>query len=171
MGSSEYGPIAIPAIAIPCKVTTNPPAPVGSQIQEQVKQPQPGPASPITSAFSFPSLAQHPSGLLTLTFKALATGRLRVRASFDLDGSVVTFVKGRRRRVRRLETLTYDETSHAVDSPGNVALELEPTKRALAALTRDKHLQVRLSITFTATGATPSTQYKTATVRYRAAHR
>lgn len=59
-------------------------------------------------------------------------------------------------------------------SPGDVKIELKPTKRALALLAQRRHLQVRLSITFTATGELPTTHGQTITVRYfkpRAKHR
>ncbi len=73
-------------------------------------------------------------------------------------------IKGRRRRVRKFKTMTYAQAFYMVTSPANRTLRLSPTKQALAELIRRKHLQVRLSITFTASDATPLTRDKTITM-------
>src|SRR6202044_805955 len=101
------------------------------------------------SIFSFPSVAVHKSGLLALSFANLTDGRLQVLGTFKVTRTVLRRVEGRRRHVKKLETIVYGRASYAVVSPGNVKLELKPTKRALALLARRKHLRVLLSITFT----------------------
>ncbi len=149
MGADEYPP-AIPAdIPVPAC-------------------PPPGHYAPGISAsvFSFPSLAVHRSGLLALSFTNLAAGRVQALGTFEITRTVLRRVKGRRRHVKQPETVLYGRASYTVLSPGDVRIELKPTKRALALLARRKHLQVRLSITFTATGELPTTHEQTITVRY-----
>jgi hypothetical protein len=170
MGASEFGPIAVPTFVVECVVTpepgTQPTAQLGTQpiVQAGVQ----ASVSSNPSVFSFPSLAQRPSGLLTLTFKGLAAGRLRVRGTFNLATSIVAIVKGRRRRTSKVETVAYGQAVRADTSPGNVTLQLKPTKQALVALVRHKRLKVRLSITFTTEGAAPLTREKTITLIYSA---
>lgn len=168
MGASEYGPIALPAIAIPCKEMPNPQAPTSPQVPEQAGASPPGPAG-VSSGFTLPSLVQHADGELALTFKGLSVGSLRVRASFELANSVVTTRKGRRRRVHKLATLTYGQATMTIGSRGDRTLYLKPTREALGRLVHSGRLAVGLSITLSVAGATPTTRYKTITVVYRAA--
>jgi hypothetical protein len=122
------------------------------------------------SIFSFPSVAVHKSGLLALSFANLTDGRLQVLGTFKVTRTVLRRVEGRRRHVKKLETIVYGRASYAVVSPGNVKLELKPTKRALALLARRKHLRVLLSITFTGTDEAPTTHSRTIAVPYIKPH-
>ncbi len=167
MGASEYGPIAVPAIAVYCKVTPIPPLTPGTQSPQQSTQPTSAPTGPSAFALSLPSVAQLTNGRLTLAFKGLPAGRVHVRASFASTDSVVTFVKGHRQRMRKTVTLTYGETDRSIDSSGNATLELQPTKRALESLTHSRHLRVHLSIMVTAATITPATRSDTIIVAYR----
>jgi hypothetical protein len=153
MGASEFGPVAVPAIALLC----------------------PGSSKPIPpSVFAFPSSSQRASGLLALAFKGLAAGRLTVLGTFQVSRTVVSIVKGRRTRRHKLEMVVYGRTSYTVSTPGNVKIQLKPTKHALALLKRHERLRVLLTITFTGAGESPTTHEKTITVTYvrpRAKHR
>jgi hypothetical protein len=165
MGASEYGPIAVPAVACVVTVASGTPAAVNSTAP--VSSPTaPAPSSKY-SMFSFPPFAQRPSGVLIFTLKGLVTGQLRVNATFTVIHSVVLVSKGRRRRVSKAETVTYGHATRAVGAAGDVTLQLEPTHQALMALERRKRLQVRISIIFTAADATLSAHSRTLTVVYR----
>jgi hypothetical protein len=123
------------------------------------------------SIFSFPSLAVHTSGLLALSFTNLTAGRLQVLGTFKVARTLLRRVQGQRRHVKKLETIVYGRASCTMLSPGNVKIELKPTKRALALLARRKHLRVLLSITFTGTNEAPTTHTQTITVKYMKPHR
>lgn len=147
MGASEFGPVAVPAYAILC------------------------PARILSSRFAAPGIAQRAGGQLLLAFKGLVAGRLSVLGTFQLTRTVLKVVKGRRRRVHKLETLTYGSASHSATAPGNVTLTLKPTKRALRILKARKRLRITLRSTFTATGASPFSQTRTIVVVYKAPRR
>ena len=106
--------------------------------------------------FAFPASADHASGVLGLTFKSLAAGNVVVLGTFKVGKTVVSIVKGHRTRRHKLETVVYGRATYTVSSAGKVKIQLKPTKRALAILKRRRHLQVLLSITFTATGELPT---------------
>jgi hypothetical protein len=161
MGAAEFGPVAVPD-AVECAVMSEPP-PQGSTTS--VTQ---GSKTSKSSVFSLPSFLERRNDRLLLTFTGLATGRLRVRATFKLARSVVAVIKGHHRRTSRIETVTYGQASYAVTRPGKATVVLTPTKRALAALASGRRLRVLLSITFTAAGAAPSTREKTITVIHSA---
>ncbi|HEY5260806.1 MAG TPA: hypothetical protein VIJ33_01705 [Solirubrobacteraceae bacterium] len=185
LGASEFGPIAVPTTPIVCSVTPepSPQPPVEPGTQPPVEpNPQssvnlgtqasvePGSQASATSSsplFSFPSFAQRASGLLMLTLKGQAAGQLRVRGTFNIARSVVAFAKGRHRRVSKVETVTYGQSTLVVTTPENMTLQLKPTKQALQVLARRKRLQIRLAITFSPSGAMPSTHDETVTVVYR----
>ncbi len=149
MGASEYGPIAVPAIALLC----------------------PGARLLAHSVFAFPAVSQRASGALGLSFKGLAAGRMTVLGTFKVSKTVLVKVKGHDRRRHKLETVVYGRASFTTSSPGSVTIQLKPGKRALALLAKRKHLSVLLSITFTATGELPTTHTQTITVKYVKPHR
>jgi hypothetical protein len=125
---------------------------------------------PRPSTFAFPALTEHASGLLALSFSDLTTGKLTVLGTFKLSRTVISIVKGQRRRTRKLETVVYGRASYTVSAPGNVKIRLKPTKRALALLKKRKRLRVLLTITFTGTGESPTTHAQTITVKYVRPH-
>jgi hypothetical protein len=149
IGANEYGPLAVPALAISCPRST-----------------------PLTphSTFAFPASAVRASGVLGLTFKGLGAGKLAVLGTFKVSKTVVSIVKGHRTRRHKLEPVVYGRASYTVSSSGTVKIQLKPTKRALAALKRRKRLQVLLSITFTGTGELPTTHTHTITIKYVKPH-
>jgi hypothetical protein len=163
MGASEF---VVPTIAVACVVTatSGTQATVASATQALGTR---GPLSSNASVFSFPSLAQRPSGVLMFVLKGLTAGQLHISGTFNLVRGVVSVAKGRHRRTSKVETVTYGHVAHTVTSSGNVTLQLTPTKQALMALERRKRLQVRLTITFAASNATPATRNRTLTVVYR----
>jgi hypothetical protein len=142
MGASEFGPIAAPATAIECQASKN-------------------------SAFPFPSVTKRAKGRLILKFAHLTAGKLRVRATYKVTKRVVEVVHGRRVQVKKVVTRVYSQITARLTGSGAATLKLKPTKRALKALRHHKHLRVRMAITFTASGAKPTTQVKTIKVVYR----
>jgi hypothetical protein len=132
------------------------------------------PAHPLqVSAFAFPSISTGVRGVLTLTFGLLKAGKLKVKATFKRTRTVLTRVKGHRRRTHRTETLKYGEASAAVTPPLGAAatrlrVKLKPTSQALKLLARVKRLRVLLAITYTQQGLLPAVQSRTITVRYKA---
>ncbi len=144
MGAAEYGPVAVPAIAFVCLSATKP-----------------------SSVFAFPAVHIGRGGELRLTFKGLPTGRVSVKGTFKRTRIVVERVKGHRRRVRRTQTVVYGSTAFTVTTTRSArTVRLKPSRTALAYLKAHRKLSLRLTITFTATGAVPSTQHKTILVRY-----
>jgi hypothetical protein len=121
---------------------------------------------PHPSTFALPSFGQRPSGLVALTFAGLARGEMTVLGTFKVSRTVVSIVKGHHKRRHKLETVVYGRASYTVSTPGNVKIQLKPTKHALALLKKRKHLQVLLTITFTGVGDSPTTHEKTITVTY-----
>ena len=102
-----------------------------------------------------------------LKFAHLTAGKLRVRATFTRTEHVTKVAHGRRVRVKKLLTVTYAEVNVRLTGSGKGTLKLKPTRRALRALRHRKHLRVRIAITFTASGETPTKHVKTITVRYK----
>jgi hypothetical protein len=149
MGASEAAPAAPPAAACPCFC-------FGPQLKSITK----------TSVLPAATITRRAGGLLILSFNKLAVGKLAVIGTFKVTKTVLATVKGHRKRIHKLETVLYGHASYTVSSPGNVTIRLKPSKRALALLAARKHLQVLLSITFTATGELPVTHEQTITVRY-----
>jgi hypothetical protein len=149
MGASEAAPGIPPAAACACRCYRTP--------LVSVAKPSVLPAAMLT---------RRAGGLLSLSFNSLAAGKLAVIGTFKVTKTVLVTVEGHRRRMHKLETVVYGRASYTVSSPGNVTIRLKPTKRALALLAARKRLQVRLSITFTATGELPVTHAQTITVRY-----
>jgi hypothetical protein len=148
MGASEFGPVAVPAIAIRC------PAKV--------------------STFSLPRIVRRRRGRLVLHFKDLAVGHLTVRATFSVRRRLLEVMGGRRHHVVRTETLVYGQVARTVTTAGKVGVTLLPTAQALAILRRHKRLRVRVTVTFTATGSESSTRGTTVALTYRprtASHR
>jgi hypothetical protein len=150
MGASEYPQASVPQPAGSC----------GSKPKHSI--------SP--SVFAFPASTDHASGVLGLTFKSLAAGKVVVLGTFKVAKTVVSIVKGHRTLRHKLETVVYGRASYTVSSSGTVKIQLEPTKRALAVLKRRKRLQVLLSITFTGTGELPTTHTHTITIKYVKPH-
>jgi hypothetical protein len=128
------------------------------------------PPRPTPSIFAFPALTQRASGLLALSFNGLTTGKLTVLGTFKVSRTVVSIVKGHRRRRRKLETVVYGRASYTVSAPGNAKIRLKPTRRALALLKKRKRLRVLLTITFNGTGESPTTHAQTITVKYVKPH-
>jgi hypothetical protein len=141
MGASEYGPLAIPAIAFVCPGV------------------KPG------SAFAWPSVSTA-HDLLGITFKSLPAGRLSIKATYKRTRIVTKLVKGHRRRVHQQQTLTFGTATRTVGATGAVTVKLKPTRAALAYLKTHRRVSVTLAITFTVSGAPSSTQHKTIVVRY-----
>jgi hypothetical protein len=150
MGASEYGPIAVPADLLLCGPIKPPP-----------------PSYPPT-VFPPPSIAQGASGLVLLSFTSpLEVGTMRVLATTRVTRLVTIVTKGRRKRVRRTETIPYGSASFKLPVRENFTLRLEPTRRALALLKRRKHLVVALKITYDFAAGNSATQLRTITVTYR----
>jgi hypothetical protein len=118
------------------------------------------------SVFALPVFHQRPRGLLALSFSGLDAGRLRVLATCTTTRTILERVKGKLRHVRKPETIVYGRASYVLASARNLTIELTPTKQALALLRRRRHLRVLLSITFTATGDSPTTHTKTIIATY-----
>jgi hypothetical protein len=119
------------------------------------------------SVFTFPSVAVRPKGVLALSFKKLAAGKVAVTGTFKLTRTVTAKVKGRRNRVKRTRTITYGHTTYTTRTTKNAVVYLKPTKQALALLRSHRRLRVTLAVTFTATGELASTQRKTIAVKYK----
>jgi hypothetical protein len=141
MGASEFGPIALPKSAIECQAAKR-------------------------SVFAFPSVSERAKGKLVLKFPYLTAGKLRVRATFKVTKRVAEVVNGRRVHVKKASTVVYAHVTVRLTGSGKGTLDLQPTKRALAALRDRKHLSVRLAITFRASGAKPIKHVKTIRVVY-----
>ncbi|HEX7609805.1 MAG TPA: hypothetical protein VF380_03945 [Solirubrobacteraceae bacterium] len=120
------------------------------------------------SQFSFPSISVRANGLLILAFKGLATGHVSVLATFKLTHTVLQRIKGRLRRVRKVEAITYGAAAHSSTRAGSFALALKPTKRALGLLKSHRRLRVTLKVTFRAAGALASAQTHTPLIAYKA---
>jgi hypothetical protein len=121
------------------------------------------------STFVFPSSATGTGGQLGLSFAALpGAGTLSVLGRFKLTHTKHVHVHGHRRLVKRTETVVYCHTTLTATAPGAVKLTLHPSKRGLAALRSLHKLTLTLSITFTESGHTSSTQTRTIVIRYKA---
>jgi hypothetical protein len=127
------------------------------------------------SSFVFPAVAVGVNGVLTLTFPGpLKAGNLALKATFKRTRIVFKRVKGRRRRTRKTETLTYGSASYSVAPPlgstgvTNLRVKLKPTAQTLKLLARAKRLKVLLTVTYTQQGQLPGVQSRTLTVRYKA---
>jgi hypothetical protein len=118
------------------------------------------------SAFAFPSISRGVGGALTLAFKGLAAGGVRVKAIYRRTRTLVRRVHGHNRRVHKTETLTYASGTAAVGATGSLKITLKPIAPALKFLRAQKRLKVLLTITYTQSGLVPSTQTKTITVVY-----
>jgi hypothetical protein len=150
MGASEYGPIAIPTVLIVCGPLKDAP-----------------PSHPPT-VFPPPSISQGARGLVLLSFASPSqVGTMHVLATTKVTRLVTIVTKGRRRRVKRTETIPYASASFELPHLERFTLRLEPTRRALALLERRKHLVVALKITYDFAAGSSSTQLKTITVTYR----
>jgi hypothetical protein len=153
MGASEYGPIAVPTDQISCVYI--PPAPFHPP-----------------TLFPPPSISQGVGGLVLLSFTSpLEVGTMRVLATTRTTRFVAIVTKGRRKRVRRTETIPYGSASFELPVRESFTLRIEPTRRALALLKRRKHLLVQLKITYDFAAGSSATQLKTITVVYRAPKR
>ena len=160
IGASEFGPVAVPAIALACPPTTTVP----------VSPPATGPKPLGLVAL----VTQRANGQLLIKFKNLPAGQVSVLARFKLAKRVFAIVKGHRKRVTRIQTITYGMASHKSASASNVTLVLKPTKPALALLERKKRLKVQLLITFVRAGTSPSSRNEgtgAITVVFKAAHK
>jgi hypothetical protein len=131
--------------------------------------------APATSSFVFPAVAVGVNGVLTLTFPGpLEAGNLALKATFKRTRIAFKRVNGRRRRIRRMETLTFGNASYSVAPPlgsagvTNLRVKLKPTAQTLKLLARAKRLKVLLSVTYTQQGLLPGVQSHTLTVRYKA---
>jgi hypothetical protein len=123
---------------------------------------------PVRSHFAFPTVSVRPNGVLVLSFKGLAAGRLSALATFRLTRIVVALVKGHRHHVRKVQTIGYATAAQRSTRAGNRSLTLKPSGRSLALLKSHHRLHVALWITFTATGLQPAVpQTLTLLVTYR----
>jgi hypothetical protein len=162
MGADETPSFrAEPTIVSSCPPHKEPPMeePVGGQA------PSPGPAATLRS----PLITLHPQGLLTLTFKGLAAGRLQVRITFKVTRSIVVGRAGHRRRIERTVSELYGQAKGEVTATGKLVLQIEPSRAARALLEEHGHLATRAVILLTASGGAKSQVEQALTVAYRAA--
>jgi len=127
-----------------------------------------GPPVPTVSQLAFPAISDGAAGVLSLSFASLSAGRLSASATYQRTRTLVKRVHGRRRRVRRTETLRYGSASASLTASGSVRLVLRPSAAALKVLIHQRRLRVLLTITFTQPGRLPTTQRRTAIILYKA---
>jgi hypothetical protein len=121
------------------------------------------------STFVFPSSSVGAGGQLALTFAALpGAGTLSLLGTFKLAHAKLEHIHGHLHRIKRTETVVYCHATLTASAPGTVKLTLHPSKRGLATLRSRHKLQLTLSVTFTESGHTPSTETRTIVVRYKA---
>ncbi|HEX5307618.1 MAG TPA: hypothetical protein VFW38_00895 [Solirubrobacteraceae bacterium] len=118
---------------------------------------------PVVS-FSFPSVKQLAGGVLRLTFRSPAHGRLAVKGQLRLTETV----RKRHKRIKHTRTLAYGKVSVSTPNDGSVSFDLRPTKAALALLERHKRLHVKLMAAYTPSFGSGGSKSRKVLVKYKA---
>jgi hypothetical protein len=179
LSTDLYGNPRVSANLVRLNCSPNPalgPAVVDMGAAEYVGRTVNGPAPPCVpvlelSSFAYPASASRSNGLLALSFRGLAAGKLTVLATFKHTRTIVRRLHGKRHVTHKTETVVYAQATHTTTSAGNVDLSLKPSKRALALLRALKKLKLSVKITFLEPGRVATAQIKTVTVRYIAPRR
>lgn len=143
IGAAEFGPVAVPAIAILC------------------------PAPKPSATFTIASIRVLRNGRIAITLDLSGPGQVTANASFTIRTAKRVRIRGHTRRLVRLTSIAYGSTSRSAHVAGKSTLVLAPTRRALLRLKRRQKLTIRLKLAFSPAGATRTLKATSIAVTYK----